>query len=72
MKHSLSLVAFGLCHESVSGHHFVLCVGFDLVFRHMVMYRSWQVLLPGFTWISRSSFLLGRRGTFRRCGICLH
>jgi len=25
----------------------------------MAMYRSWQGLLPGFTWISWSSFLLG-------------
>jgi hypothetical protein len=25
----------------------------------MAMYRSWQALLPGFTWISWSSFLLG-------------
>ena len=25
----------------------------------MAMYPSWQSLLPGFTWISWSSFLLG-------------
>jgi hypothetical protein len=28
-------------------------------FPSMAMYRSWQALLPGFTWISWSSFLLG-------------
>ena len=38
---------------------FVVCVGFDLAFSRMAMYRSWQALLPGFTWISWSSFLLG-------------
>ena len=47
------------CHEPFLAITFVLCVGFDLVFPQMAMYRSWQALLPGFTWISWSSFLLG-------------
>jgi hypothetical protein len=34
-------------------------VGIDLLVPGMAMYRSWQALLPGFTWISWSSFLLG-------------
>ena len=38
---------------------FVLCVGFDLLFPGQAMYRSWQHLLPGFTWLSWPSFLLG-------------
>ena len=59
MKHSLSLVAFGQATSLFLAITFVLCVGFDLVFPHMAMYRSWQALLPGFTWISWSSFLLG-------------
>jgi len=59
MKHSLSLVAFGHATSLFLAITFVLCVGFDLVFPHMAMYRSWQALLPGFTWISWSSFLLG-------------
>ena len=25
----------------------------------MAMYRSWQALLPGFTWLNWSSFFLG-------------
>ena len=59
MKHSLSLVAFGHATSLFLAITFVLCVGFDLVFPHMAMYRSWQALLPGFTWISWSNFLLG-------------
>jgi len=59
MKHSLSLAAFGHATSLFLAITFVLCVGFDLVFPHMAMYRSWQALLPGFTWISWSSFLLG-------------
>ena len=59
MKHSLSLVAFGHATSLFLAITFVLCVGFDLVFPQMAMYRSWQALLPGFTWVSWSSFLLG-------------
>ncbi|MEQ1871517.1 MAG: DUF5676 family membrane protein [Vicinamibacterales bacterium] len=59
MKHGLSLAAFGHATSLFLAITFVLCVGFDLVFPHMAMYRSWQALLPGFTWISWSSFLLG-------------
>ena len=59
MKHSLSLAAFGHATSLFLAITFVLCVGFDLVFPQMAMYRSWQALLPGFTWISWSSFLLG-------------
>ena len=59
MKPSLSLAAFGHATSLFLAITFVLCVGFDFVFPHMAMYRSWQALLPGFTWISWSSFLLG-------------
>lgn len=38
---------------------FALCVGFDLLFPGQAMYRSWLRLLPGFTWLSWPSFLLG-------------
>jgi hypothetical protein len=59
MKHSVSLVVFGHATSLFLAITFVLCVGFDLVLPQMAMYRSWQALLPGFTWISWSSFLLG-------------
>ena len=38
---------------------FVLCVGYDLLFPSQAMYQSWLRLLPGFTWLTWSSFLLG-------------
>ena len=38
---------------------FVACVGFDLLFPAQAMARVWMPLLPGFTWLSWSSFLLG-------------
>ncbi len=59
MKQGLSLAGFGHATSLFLAISFVLCVGFDLVFPEMAMYRSWQALLPGFTWISWSSFLLG-------------
>jgi len=59
MKSGLSLSAFGHATSLFLAITFVLCVGFDLAFPQLAMYRSWQALLPGFTWISWSSFLLG-------------
>ncbi|MEO7158399.1 MAG: DUF5676 family membrane protein [Vicinamibacterales bacterium] len=59
MKSSVSLPAFGHATSLFLAITFTLCVGFGLVFPQMPMYRSWQALLPGFTWISWSSFLLG-------------
>ena len=59
MKHSLSLVAYGHATSQWLPTTLVACVGSDLVVPQMAMYRSWQALLPGFTWISWSSFLLG-------------
>lgn len=38
---------------------FVLCVGFDLLLPGLAMYQSWARFLPGFTWLSWPSFLLG-------------
>jgi hypothetical protein len=59
MKSSVSLAACGHATSLFLAITFTLCVAFDLVFPHMAMYRSWQALLPGFAWISWSSFLLG-------------
>ena len=59
MKASLSFSAFGHATSLFLALTFVFCVAFDLVFPERAMYRSWQALLPGFTWISWSSFLLG-------------
>ena len=59
MNRGISLWAVGHATSLFLAITFTLCVGFDLVFPQMAMYRSWQALLPGFTWISWSSFLLG-------------
>lgn len=59
MKPGMSLSAFGHATSLFLGLTFVLCVGFGLLFPQMAMYRGWQALLPGFTWISWSSFVLG-------------
>jgi len=59
MKPGLSLSAFGHATSLFLAITFALCVGFDLAFPSMAMYRRWQALLPGFTWISWSSVLLG-------------
>lgn len=38
---------------------YVLCVLYDLWVPGSAMYGSWLRMLPGFTWLSWSSFLLG-------------
>ena len=38
---------------------FTLCVIFDLLFPNLAMYTAWQKLLPGFTWLSFKSYLIG-------------
>ncbi len=42
---------------------YVLCVAYDLLFGQR-MYEAWLKLLPGFTWISWGSFVLGLIETF--------
>lgn len=38
---------------------YVLCVGFDLLFPGQAMHMNWLGFLPGFTWLTWPSFLLG-------------
>lgn len=42
---------------------YVVCVAYDLAFGQR-MYETWLKLLPGFTWISWPSFVLGLVETF--------
>ena len=67
-----SLGAFGHATSLFLAITFALCVGFDLLFPTHAMYQAWQRLLPGFTWISWSSFCLGLQavapaGSARTC-----
>ena len=59
MRPGISFAAFGHATSLFLTITFALCVAFDLIFPQHAMYRSWQALLPGFTWISWPSFLLG-------------
>jgi len=43
---------------------YAFCVGFDLLFPQWAMYGIWLKLLPGFTWLTWQSFLLGLVETF--------
>lgn len=60
----LPLVAFGLSLGLFLSITYILCVGFDLIFPSQAMYPNWQHLLPGFTWLTWWSFVLGLVETF--------
>lgn len=55
----IPVVAFGTSLGIFLAVTFALCVAFDLIFPGMAMYETWLKLLPGFTWLSWQSFLLG-------------
>ena len=59
MKPKISLFAFGNATSLFLLMSFIICVVFDLIFPEQAMYTVWLKLLPGFTWISWRSFLLG-------------
>lgn len=48
----------GLATGSFVAVTYVFCVAYDLLL-HQQMYEVWLKLLPGFTWITVQSFLLG-------------
>ncbi len=41
---------------------YVLCVVFDFIFPQWAMNELWEILLPGFTWISVKDFFIGLVG----------
>lgn len=55
----LPVAALGLSLGLFLGITYVLCVGYDLLFPGHAMNETWLRLLPGFTWLSWGSFLLG-------------
>jgi 2TM family of unknown function (DUF5676) len=59
MKQGISLTAVGHATSLFLAITFVLCVAFDLLFPAHAMFVVWQKLLPGFTWLSWGSFVLG-------------
>ena len=55
----IPVIALGMSLGLFLAITFVLCVGFDLLFPGQAMYQTWLRLLPGFTWLTWPSFLLG-------------
>lgn len=53
------VLALGMSLGTFLAVTYVLCVLFDLWFPAQAMNPAWAPLLPGFTWISWSSFGLG-------------
>jgi hypothetical protein len=59
MTRGVSLYAFGQATGLFLAIAFAVCVAFDFLFPTHAMYRTWETLLPGFTWISWTSVGLG-------------
>ncbi len=59
MKSKLSLIAVGHATSFLIVLSYILCVVFDLIFPQYAMNQTWQNLLPGFKWLSWTSFSLG-------------
>jgi len=59
MSNRIPLLAVGHASSLFIAITFTLCVAFDLLFPQHAMYQAWQLLLPGFEWISVGSFFLG-------------
>ena len=55
----ISLRAAGLATSLFLAITFSLCVAFDLLLPSRAMYHSWVALLPGFKWLTWTSFFLG-------------
>lgn len=58
MGNKLDWRVVGLATGSFLAVSYVLCVAYDLAFDQR-MYEAWLKLLPGFTWLTWQSFLLG-------------
>ena len=60
----LPVVALGFSFGLFLAITFVLCIVYDLLFPGHAMNSAWLRLLPGFTWLSWSSFVLGLAESF--------
>ena len=59
MNRGLSFMGIGHATSLFLAIAFTMCVVFDLLAPAHAMYQAWRALLPGFTWISWSSFFVG-------------
>ncbi len=55
----VSVLALGMSLGAFLAITFVACVLFDLWFPALAMNAVWSPLLPGFSWLSWSSFFIG-------------
>jgi hypothetical protein len=55
----ISIYTLGMSVGTLLALSFALCVVFGLIFSSATMYQVWLPLLPGVTWISWPSALLG-------------
>lgn len=55
----IPLVAFGLGLSLFLAISYVLCVAYGLIVANQGMHQLLSAILPGFTWITWPSFLLG-------------
>lgn len=64
MQGKIRLKAAGLALGVLFTITYVLCVLWDIALPKYAMHSVWAPLLPGFTWLSLSSFILGLVETF--------
>lgn len=64
MSSHLSIKAVGHATSLLFGITYTLCIIFDLAFPQYAMYSAWQIFLPGFNWISWSSYFIGLLETY--------
>jgi hypothetical protein len=60
----LPLVALGISVSAFLMVSYVLCILLGLVWRGGGLHQPWLQFLPGFTWLTWQSFLLGLAETF--------
>ncbi len=58
-QNRFSITSLGMALGSFLAISFTLCVIFGLLFPGFTMYKTWIGLLPGVSWMSLPSFLLG-------------
>ena len=64
MQERLSMKVLGISLGALFSITYVLCVLWDIAFPRYAMKGVWLKLLPGFTWLTPGSFVLGLVETF--------
>lgn len=59
MNSRLSILAVGHATSVLLSTSFLVCIGLGMLLPEIQMYRAWQLLLPGFEWLSLTSVLIG-------------